>query len=99
MPAAFVSFENRWAAAVCSQTKQSQDSAIWLTGWAPEPRDVFWANLPVPHLQLNSRRVASAGLLAVMVVFFLIPVAFVQSLANLDKIERNIKFLKPLIEL
>lgn len=98
MPAAFVSFKTRWAAAVCSQTKQAKDSSTWLTEWAPEPRDVFWSNLPIPYLQLNSRRLISLVLLVVMIVFFLIPVTFVQSLANLDKIERNLRFLKPLIE-
>ncbi|CAM6101640.1 unnamed protein product [Calypogeia fissa] len=99
MPAAFVSFENRWAAAVCSQTTQSKDSSKWLTDWAPEPRDVFWSNLPIPYLQLNSRRLISLVLLMVTIIFFLIPVSFVQSLANLDKIERNASFLKPLIRI
>ncbi|CAM6104678.1 unnamed protein product [Calypogeia fissa] len=99
MPAAFVSFDNRWAAAVCSQTKQSKDSAKWLTAWAPEPRDVFWSNLPIPYLQLNSRRLISLAILLATIIFFLIPVTFVQSLANLDKIERNLPFLKPLIDI
>ncbi|KAF3953694.1 hypothetical protein CMV_020886 [Castanea mollissima] len=39
MPAAFVSFKTRWGAAVCAQTQQSRNPTIWLTEWAPEPRD------------------------------------------------------------
>ncbi|KAK9137168.1 hypothetical protein Sjap_007762 [Stephania japonica] len=39
VPAAFVSFKSRWAAAVCAQTQQSSNPTTWLTEWAPEPRD------------------------------------------------------------
>ncbi|KAK9282479.1 hypothetical protein L1049_005397 [Liquidambar formosana] len=41
IPAAFVSFKTRWGAAVCAQTQQSSNPTIWLTEWAPEPRDVY----------------------------------------------------------
>ncbi|KAJ8460465.1 hypothetical protein OPV22_033391 [Ensete ventricosum] len=39
MPAAFVSFRTRWGAAVCAQTQQTRNPTLWLTEWAPEPRD------------------------------------------------------------
>ncbi|PPD99761.1 hypothetical protein GOBAR_DD03233 [Gossypium barbadense] len=41
MAAAFVSFKTRWGAAVCAQTQQCRNPTIWLTEWAPEPRDVI----------------------------------------------------------
>ncbi|XP_060217087.1 CSC1-like protein At1g62320 [Lycium barbarum] len=31
MPAAFVSFRTRWAAAVCAQTQQARNPTVWLT--------------------------------------------------------------------
>ena len=59
MPAAFVSFKSRWGAAVCAQTQQNQDPTLWLTDWAPEPRDVYWENLSIPYVQLGFRRLAA----------------------------------------
>ncbi|XP_021637712.2 calcium permeable stress-gated cation channel 1 isoform X3 [Hevea brasiliensis] len=56
MPAAFVSFKSRWGAAVCAQTQQSRNPTLWLTEWAPEPRDVYWQNLPIPYVSLAIRR-------------------------------------------
>lgn len=99
MPAAFVSFDTRWGAAVCAQTVQSKDSSIWLTDWAPEPRDVYWANLPIPYHRLNSRRLGMQVLVVVLIIFFMVPVSFVQGFANLQQLERNLPFLRPLVEL
>ncbi|TYH43577.1 CSC1-like protein At4g02900 isoform X3 [Gossypium hirsutum] len=55
--AAFVSFKSRWAAAVCAQTQLSHNPTIWLTEWAPEPRDVYWRNLAIPYFDLTIRRI------------------------------------------
>nr|XP_023886615.1 CSC1-like protein At4g02900 [Quercus suber] len=98
VPAAFVSFKTRWGAAVCAQTQQSKDPTIWLTDWAPEPRDVFWDNLAIPYFELTIRRLLMAVGLFFLIFFFMIPIAFVQSLANIEGIEKVLPFLKPLIE-
>ncbi|KAI3979872.1 hypothetical protein MKX01_042526 [Papaver californicum] len=98
MPAAFVSFKSRWAAAVCAQTQQSSNPTLWLTEWAPEPRDVFWSNLAIPFVELSVRRLIMAVATFFLTFFFMIPIAFVQSLANIEGIEKVFPFLKPLIE-
>uniref|UniRef100_A0A0D9WG68 CSC1/OSCA1-like 7TM region domain-containing protein n=1 Tax=Leersia perrieri TaxID=77586 RepID=A0A0D9WG68_9ORYZ len=98
MPAAFVSFKSRWGAAVCAQTQQTSNPTLWLTEWAPEPRDVFWPNLAIPFVELSIRRLIMAVALFFLTFFFMIPIAIVQSLANLDDIERLLPFLKPIIE-
>jgi hypothetical protein len=98
MPAAFVSFKTRWGAAVCAQTQQTSNPTVWLTEWAPEPRDVYWANLAIPFVELSIRRLLMAVLLFFLTFFFMVPIAIVQSLANLDDIERLLPFLKPIIE-
>lgn len=98
VPAAFVSFKTRWGAAVCAQTQQSKDPTIWLTDWAPEPRDVFWDNLAIPYFERTIRRLLMAVGLFFLIFFFMIPIAFVQSLANIEGIEKVLPFLKPLIE-
>ncbi|KAK1318924.1 hypothetical protein QJS10_CPB04g00749 [Acorus calamus] len=98
MPAAFVSFRTRWGAAVCAQTQQTRDPTVWLTDWAPEPRDVYWNNLSIPFVSLTFRRLATSVAFFFLTFFFMIPIAMVQSLANLEGIEKVVPFLKPLIE-
>ncbi|KAG9149815.1 hypothetical protein Leryth_023640 [Lithospermum erythrorhizon] len=99
VPAAFVSFKSRWGAAVCAQTTQSRNPTIWLTDWAPEPRDVFWDNLAIPYVELNVRRLLMAVALFFLTFFFMIPIAFVQSMASIMGITKVLPFLKPLIKM
>nr|XP_043628060.1 CSC1-like protein At1g32090 [Erigeron canadensis] len=99
MPATFVSFNSRWGAAVCAQTQQSKNPTMWLTNWAPEPRDVYWRNLAIPFVSLSIRKVVISLLVFALVFFYMIPIAFVQSLANLEGLERVAPFLRPVIEL
>ncbi|CAK9136060.1 unnamed protein product [Ilex paraguariensis] len=98
MSAAFVSFNSRWGAAVCAQTQQSKNPTMWLTNWAPEPRDVYWKNLAIPFVSLSIRKLVISVLVFALVFFYMIPIAFVQSLANLDGLEKVAPFLRPLIE-
>ncbi|KAH6803411.1 early-responsive to dehydration stress protein [Perilla frutescens var. frutescens] len=97
-PAAFVSFKSRWGAAVCAQTQQSKDPTLWLTYWAPEPRDIYWKNLGIPFVSLSIRKLMVSIAMFALVFFYMIPVAFVQSLANLDGLGRAAPFLRPLLE-
>ncbi|GAU14512.1 hypothetical protein TSUD_250540, partial [Trifolium subterraneum] len=99
MPAAFVSFKTRWGASVCAQTQQTRNPTIWLTEWAPEPRDVYWDNMAIPYVSLSIRRLVIAVAFFFLTFFFMIPIAFVQSLANIEGIEKAVPFLKDLIEI
>ncbi|KAJ0251165.1 CSC1-like protein [Hirschfeldia incana] len=98
VPAAFVSFKSRWGAAVCAQTQQSRDPTEWITEWAAEPCDIYYDNLALPYVDLKIRRIIVAVAYFFLTFFFMIPIAFVQSLANIEGIEKNFPFLKPLIE-
>ncbi|KAJ0080785.1 hypothetical protein Patl1_09951 [Pistacia atlantica] len=98
MPAAFISFKTRWGAAVCAQTQQTRDPTMWLTEWAPEPRDVYWKNLAIPYVSLRIRRLIIGVAFFFLTFFFMIPIAFVQSLASIEGIEKAAPFLKPLVE-
>ncbi|GLU18150.1 hypothetical protein SLE2022_344650 [Rubroshorea leprosula] len=98
MPAAFVSFKTRWGAAVCAQTQQSRNPTLWLTEWAPEPRDVYWENLAIPYVQITIRRLIMGVAFFFLTFFFMIPITLVQSLATIDGIENAAPFLKPVIE-
>ncbi|CAH1431757.1 unnamed protein product [Lactuca virosa] len=98
VPAAFVSFKSRWGAAVCAQTQQTRNPTHWLTDWAPEPRDVYWDNLAIPFVELNVRRLIMAVALFGLTFCFMIPIAIVQTLANIESIEKVLPFLKPIIQ-
>ncbi|KAF7818293.1 CSC1-like protein [Senna tora] len=98
IPAAFVSFKTRWGAAVCAQTQQSCNPTIWLTEWAPEPRDVCWENLSIPFVELTIRKLLMSVALFFLIFCFMIPIAFVQSLANIESIHKVFPFLGPLLE-
>ncbi|RYR76158.1 hypothetical protein Ahy_A01g000758 isoform A [Arachis hypogaea] len=97
MPAAFVSFKSRWGAAVCAQTQQTRNPTSWLTDWAPEPRDVYWSNLAIPYVSLTIRRLIMAVAFFFLTFFFMIPIAFVQTLASLDGIRKSAPWLEPII--
>lgn len=98
VPAAFVSFKTRWGAAVCAQTEQTCNPTIWLTEWAPEPRDVYWDNLAIPYVKLTIRRSLVALGLFLLIFFYMIPIAFVQSLANIEGIGKVLPFMKKLMK-
>ncbi|KAM0926735.1 hypothetical protein ACQ4PT_003360 [Festuca glaucescens] len=98
MPAAFVSFKSQWGATVCAQTQQTSNPTVWITEWAPEPRNVYWPNLAIPFVSLSVRRLMMTIALFFLTFFFMVPIALVQSLANLDDIERVLPFLKPIIQ-
>ncbi|KAF8031458.1 hypothetical protein BT93_D0617 [Corymbia citriodora subsp. variegata] len=98
MPAAFVSFKTRWGAAVCAQTQQCRNPTLWLTDWAPEPCDVYWPNLAIPYVSLTIRRLIMAIAFFFLTFFFMIPIAFVQSLASIEGIEKVAPFLKFIID-
>lgn len=99
LPVAFLSFSSRWGASVCAQTQQSKNPTLWLTDWAPEPRDIYWRNLAIPFVSLSIRKLVISLSVFALVFFYMIPIAFVQSLANLEGLERVAPFLRPLIEL
>ncbi|KAL5099876.1 hypothetical protein RYX36_004203, partial [Vicia faba] len=99
LPVAFLSFNSCWGASVCAQTVQSKNPTLWLTDWAPEPRDTYWQNLAIPFVSLTVRKFIITLLVFALVFFYMIPIAFVQSLANLDGLEKVAPFLTPVIEL
>ncbi|GAQ81109.1 early-responsive to dehydration stress-related protein [Klebsormidium nitens] len=84
--AAFVTFTNRWAAAIAAQTQLATNPLVWVTEMAPEPRDVQWSNLGVSKWQKSIRRIIISTAVFFLVFFYLIPVGIVQSLANLNSV-------------
>lgn len=99
MSASFVSFKTRWGAAVCAQTQQTRNPTMWLTEWAPEPRDVYWPNLAIPYVSLTVRRLIIGVAFFFLTFFFMIPIAIVQSIASIEGIQKSARWLLPLVEI
>ncbi|KAJ6415487.1 hypothetical protein OIU84_004310 [Salix udensis] len=64
-----------------------------------KPRDIYWRNLAIPFVSLTVRKLIISLSVFALVFFYMIPIAFVQSLANLEGLERVAPFLRPVIEL
>ncbi|XP_076883365.1 hyperosmolality-gated Ca2+ permeable channel 2.1-like [Bidens hawaiensis] len=92
--AAFVFFRNRYAAMVASHTIQAKDPMLWVTDFAPEPQDVYWANLCIPYRYLWIRKTLVFIGTILFSVWFLLPTSLVQGLCNLAQLETTFPFLR-----
>jgi hypothetical protein len=86
LPTAFVSFKTRWEAVVTAQTQQSQNPMLWVTEWAPEPRDVDWGNLEIPYEHHFFRGIVAAIGAGLITIFYIPLTTLVLALANLDSL-------------
>lgn len=55
----------------------------WVCEWAPEPRDVDWPNLEIPHSQLFLRSILAATLAIALTVSYVPATGFAVALADL----------------
>ncbi|KAJ3672812.1 hypothetical protein LUZ60_006186 [Juncus effusus] len=94
---AFVFFKTRYAATIAWRTVQASNPMMWVTQEAPEPHDVYWSNLSIPYKQLWFRRILVLVLSLVFMFVFLLPVAAVQGLTQLDKIRKVFPFFKDIL--
>ncbi|GLU15987.1 hypothetical protein SLE2022_324370 [Rubroshorea leprosula] len=97
-PAAFVFFKTRFAAVIAAQVLQSSNPMLWVTELAPEPNDVYWSNLCISYRQLWLRKIAILLAAIAFMFVFLIPVTFVQSLTQLEKLSRTLPFLRGILK-
>lgn len=87
--AAFIFFKSRYTANVAAELLQSSNPMLWVTNLAPEPHDVCWSNLCIPYRQLWIRKLTIILASVVFMFLFIIPVTFVQSLTQLDRLDRT----------
>ncbi|XP_042493555.1 CSC1-like protein At3g54510 isoform X1 [Macadamia integrifolia] len=87
LPAAFVSFKTRCASALAAQSQQHANPLLWTTEQAPEPREVLWNNLAIPHCLLLLQKIGVFVAATVLTIFFAIPVTAVQGIAKFEKLK------------
>ncbi|KAG0239108.1 hypothetical protein B0O80DRAFT_13677 [Mortierella sp. GBAus27b] len=86
----FVTFEEMHSAQILAQTVNSQETLTCQTTLAPEPRDVFWANLNLPSSELGLRTVVVNTTVFVLVFFWSGPTILLSSLLNLESLDKVI---------
>ncbi|KAI8541688.1 hypothetical protein RHMOL_Rhmol08G0081600 [Rhododendron molle] len=99
VPAAFVSFKSRYGAAAAVHIEQGVNPTEWVTEPAPEPHDVHWPFFSASFLKRWICKIMVIIACIVLTVLFLIPVAIVQGLANLDQLETWFPFLSSLLSI
>lgn len=99
IPAAFVYFRSLYGAAIANRIQQSTNPTEWITEQAPEPRDVFWPFLSTTFLQKWLSKLVVIVASIALTIIFLVPVVFVQGLANLDQLEQLLPFLKGVLSM
>ncbi|XP_073114024.1 CSC1-like protein At3g54510 isoform X3 [Elaeis guineensis] len=85
---AFVSFKSRLGAALAAQTQQHVHPLLWITEFAPEPRDVLWNNLAIPYRHLALYKIVGFIAAFLLTVFFIFPVTAVQGIVQFEKIKK-----------
>ncbi|KAK9090754.1 hypothetical protein Sjap_023931 [Stephania japonica] len=99
VPAAFVSFNSRYGAAIGFQFQQSINPTKWVTEQAPEPSDVYWPFFSTSFLKRWIFKLLVLVASFFLTVLFLIPVFLVQGLTNLNQLEKFFPFLKGLLSI
>ena len=84
LPAAFVTFNDRYSQTVAASGMHSHDEGAWRVRGAPGPDEIIWKNLRMRHWQRVLRTLGMAGLFVAILVLYLPLTAALQVVVNLD---------------
>ncbi|CAO3697007.1 unnamed protein product [Rhizopus stolonifer] len=91
---AFIEFHSQIAAHMAGQSLIHKDSMHMAPRHiAIEPSDVIWDNMNIRSFERLVRRFASMVITTAIIIFWAVPVVFVQAIANLEKLSKVIPFL------
>ncbi|KAI4303694.1 hypothetical protein MLD38_039294 [Melastoma candidum] len=96
-PSAIVFFTNRVAAAAASQSLHAPLVDTWTVGCAPEPRQLIWTNLPIKFFERQVRQYIIYILVALTIVFYMIPIGFISAFTTLANLKKILPFMKTVI--
>lgn len=88
LPVALVAFKSRWGTALAAQTQQHPHPLQWIVEMAPEPRDVSWRNVAIPHSFLPLHKIGVILAASLLTIFFAVPVTAVQGIAKFEKLKK-----------
>ena len=75
------------------QSMHSLYANQWTTCAAPDPKAVIWGNLAIPFVQRLVRQTLVYFVVTLMILFYMIPIAFISALISLDNLEKKLAFL------
>ncbi|XP_023891850.1 CSC1-like protein ERD4 [Quercus suber] len=97
--AALVFFSSRVAAASAAQSLHAQMVDKWTVTDAPEFRQMIWTNLKISFFQRQVRQYVIYIVVALTIVFFMIPIGFISALTTLENLKKYLPFLKPIVDM
>ncbi|KAJ6949670.1 CSC1-like protein ERD4 [Populus alba x Populus x berolinensis] len=98
-PCAFAFFTNRVTAASAAQSLHAQMVDTWTVMEAPEPRQIIWSNLKIKLFQRIIRHYVVCFIVALTILFYMIPIGFISALTTLDNLKKLLPFLKPIVNI
>jgi hypothetical protein len=94
----FVTFNSVTAMENATATEMNHIPFQFRSQPAPEPHDVYWPSLNISDWSLLIRNILIPIALFFLVFFWIIPVAFIQSIATLSNLESKLPFLSPVLD-
>ncbi|KAI8374659.1 uncharacterized protein BYT42DRAFT_577150 [Radiomyces spectabilis] len=94
---AFIEFNSQVAAHMAAQTLIHHKELSMEPRYIQiSPDDIIWENMGIRPYERLVRRVISIGITTAIVIFWAIPVVFIQLVANIDALAKVLPFLKPM---
>ncbi|KAJ7969025.1 Early-responsive to dehydration stress protein (ERD4) [Quillaja saponaria] len=97
--AALVFFNNRVTAASASQSLHAQMVDTWTICEAAEPRQLIWSNLTIKFFKRQLRQYAVYVIVALMVLFYMIPIGIISAFTTLANLQKILPFIKPIVKM
>ena len=83
---------------IASQTVHAAKFSECITQLAPEPRDIVWSNMSRSLATSRIREAAVLGIMVLLLLFWVIPVAALASLLSYEEIKKTMPWLAELID-
>eukprot|EP00803_Ostreobium_quekettii_P011457 evm.model.scf_1059.5 EVM.evm.TU.scf_1059.5 scf_1059:28549-38537(-) len=97
---AFVTFKSRWSQVVAATSLHHHDESVWQVQPAPGPEEVYWPNIKWRSWEKAIRTNCIWMAFGVMCFTFMIPVAAIQALIEIERLEKyDIPGLNELLEI
>ncbi|GMY37715.1 CSC1-like protein ERD4 [Fagus crenata] len=96
---ALVFFTSRVAAAAAAQSLHARIVDKWMVTYAPEPRQLIWSNLKINFFQRQLRQYVVYVLVALTILFYMIPIGFISALTTLDNLKKFLPFLESIVNI
>lgn len=97
--AALVFFTSRVTAASAAQSLHAQMVDHWTVVDAPEPCQLIWSNLPIKFFQRLVRQYVVYVIVALTILFYMIPIGLISAFTTLDNLKKLLPFLKSVVNI